>query len=269
MVTVEDQVDACDLANYAENKLAELNAGLPGYEDLNRNYFQTRSGLPACKAVYKWFLGGEIEIYQWVLLALARKTGYTLTATFSKETSMVWGEQVDEMFSGFDLPEQILPENTTGHTIKVLTNRFTINIPALWRDASIHVFEGPVEDDFRHDIVIGIGNDIGMSSIEAFAQINFKVLEQQLQGYHELKRGPYQLNTPLPAYELVYRWCPLVDHKFYCKVVYILFNGTGYTLSVKFTKKTWKIHGRRIDEILRTFTVPVSTTGKLHRQEPI
>ena len=138
----------------------------------------------------------------------------------------------------------------------VLNNRFVLNIPADWTDKSIYKFDGPQDDGIKHNIFVHIENNVEIPDLERYADMQIKVVASELQGYHELKRGRIVLNNQLPAYELVYKWCPVEKMEVYQRAIYILHKETGYILTATFSKKTWKTKGAEIDKILKSFTIP-------------
>ena len=138
----------------------------------------------------------------------------------------------------------------------VLNNRFVLNIPADWTDKSIYKFDGPQDYGIKHNIFVHIENNVEILNLERYADMQIKTVETELQGYHKLKRGQIVLNNRLPAYELVYKWCPMENREVYQRVIYVLHKETGYILTATFSKKTWKTKGAEIDKILRSFTIP-------------
>lgn len=145
-------------------------------------------------------------------------------------------------------------EARAAHTI--LNNRFVLQIPQEWEDQTVYRFKGPEDDGINHNILVTIENEVDIPDLERYADMQIKVVETELQGYHELKRGRIVLNNRFPAYELVYKWCPVEDREVYQRVIYILHKETGYILTATFSKKTWKTRGAEIDKILRSFTIP-------------
>jgi hypothetical protein len=137
---------------------------------------------------------------------------------------------------------------------EILNNKFSLRVPATWEDKSVYTFEGPEEDGVRHNIWVTIENNVEVPDLEQYAQMNIQAAETALQGYRELKRGPLALNNRQPAYELVYRWSPVADREVYQRVIYVLYNRTGYILTATFSKKTWKMLGTEIDKIFKSFT---------------
>ena len=138
----------------------------------------------------------------------------------------------------------------------ILNNRFSLKLTSEWRDNTAYTIEGPEEDGIKHNILVTIENQLEVTNLDQYADMQIKSVEAELQGYQELKRGPVMLSNQLPGYELVYRWCPVEDREVYQRAIYILHNETGYILTATFSKKTWKTRGPEVDQILRSFTVP-------------
>ena len=145
-------------------------------------------------------------------------------------------------------------QERAAHTI--LNNRFVLQIPQEWEDQTVYRFKGPEEDGINHNILVTIENQVEIPDLQQYADTQIKAVETELQGYHELKRGQIVLNNRFPAYELVYKWCPVEDREVYQRAIYILHKETGYILTATFSKKTWKTKGAEIDKILKSFTVP-------------
>ena len=137
----------------------------------------------------------------------------------------------------------------------LLNNKFAMNLPPDWEDHSYYRFEGPVEDGIKHNILVTIENNVEVPGVEQYADLNIKGVENELQGYQELKRGPVLLNNRMPAYELIYKWTPVEERQVYQRVIYVLTNKTGYILTSTYSKKTWKILGPHINKILMSFRV--------------
>ena len=134
--------------------------------------------------------------------------------------------------------------------------RFMLDLPADWADRSVYRFEGPLEDGIQQHIAVTIAHDLDITDLEAYAGLQIKALEKELQGYHELKRGPLALGNGLAAFELVYQWCPAETVQLLQRQVWALRNRTGYTLVATFSPNTWKTLGAQVDRIIRSFTIP-------------
>ncbi len=130
---------------------------------------------------------------------------------------------------------------------------FALNLPEEWQDQSVYRFAGPEEDGIQPNIMITVEHGVAHDDLRQYADINIHAVEQTLQGYHELKRGPLMLDSGRPAYEIVYKWTPVKDRTIYQRVIYLLEGATGYVLTASFSKKTWKTRGAEIDRVLKSF----------------
>lgn len=140
----------------------------------------------------------------------------------------------------------------------ILNNRFALTLPLGWEDKSVYYLDGPAEEKFRHSVVVVVDHDVVPFDLLRFAEMKIRAVERELQGYQELKRGNLILDNRLPAYEIVFKWCPMEGIQQYKRVIYVLANETGFTLSATFTKKSWKVRGGEVDKMLRSFSVPGS-----------
>jgi len=138
----------------------------------------------------------------------------------------------------------------------ILNNRFSVKVSPVWQDHSHYRFDESDESGNKHEIVVSIEHNIEVPTLKQYAELNIMALAKVIPGYQELKRGQFLLDSGVPAFDLVYKWIPLNDVKYYQRVVYIRINKTGYVLSARFTKKTWKIRGGEVDKMLKSFCVP-------------
>ena len=132
-------------------------------------------------------------------------------------------------------------------------NGFTIGQPGDWQDATVYTLSGPIEDEMQHNIVINIGHDVDIDSVEELADLQIESLEMQLQGCRVLKRGKITLNNGHEAYEAVFRWEPTEVNRLYQRQIYVLAGKTAYTLTSTFSRKTRKTRGPEVDRIMMSF----------------
>jgi hypothetical protein len=149
------------------------------------------------------------------------------------------------------------PPSDTGY--RLIDKRFSLDFGPQWIDRSIYRFEGPLEDGIQHYITVSIESDLDQTDLEAYATLQIKALANELQGYHELKRGPLLLASRQPAYELVYQWCPAEGVELYQRHLWVLHQRMGYALTAAFSKKTWKLLGDEVDRILRSLRLPADS----------
>lgn len=144
-------------------------------------------------------------------------------------------------------------EHQTETISRFRANDFTIDISQDWQDATVYTIAGPIEDEMQHNVVINVGRDVDIDSVEDLADLQIESLEMQLQGYRILKRGAVTLNNGHEAYEAIFRWEPTEVNRLYQRQIYVLAGKTAYTLTSTFSKKTRKTRGPEVDRILMSF----------------
>ncbi len=137
----------------------------------------------------------------------------------------------------------------------LFNNRFGLDLPSDWVDQTVYRFQGPMEDGTLHHVTVTIEHNVNEQDVAAFARRQIKALEIEMQGYHELKSGLMELDDRRPAYDLVFKWCPIPDREIYQRMVWTLSENSVYLLTTSFSKKTWKMWADRVDRIIRSFTI--------------
>ncbi len=101
LATIDHDVVTADPEAYADINIKSLMDELEGYRPLKREMIYLDNGLPACEVVYKWNPAKNREVYQKIFYVTHEKTGYILTATFSKKTWKTRGEEIDKILKSF------------------------------------------------------------------------------------------------------------------------------------------------------------------------
>ena len=101
ILTIENNVDVPDLQQYAELNIKAVATELQGFQELKRGLLKLDSGLPAYELVYKWTPVKDRQVYQRVIYILMNRTGYILTATFSKKTWKMLGPAINKILMSF------------------------------------------------------------------------------------------------------------------------------------------------------------------------
>ena len=100
-IIVDPEVQVDSLEQYAELQTATVEQELKGCHLLLKDDKQLHSGIPAKRAIFKWYPSEEVRVYQEQLYVLHNTFGYTLTATFTKKTRKTLGPQVERMMLSF------------------------------------------------------------------------------------------------------------------------------------------------------------------------
>jgi hypothetical protein len=101
IVSIENNVDVPNIEQYADLNIKAVEAELQGYQELKRGPLTLDSRVPAYELVYKWTPVKDRLVYQRVIYILLNKTGYILTATFSKKTWKMLGSEINKILMSF------------------------------------------------------------------------------------------------------------------------------------------------------------------------
>jgi hypothetical protein len=102
VITVDPEVQADNLRDFADWNIAALQNELKGCRLLLQGKIALANGLPAYRAIFRWYPTEDLRIYQEQIYVLVEKTGYRLTASFSKKTRKTLGPQVERMMLSFN-----------------------------------------------------------------------------------------------------------------------------------------------------------------------
>ena len=132
-------------------------------------------------------------------------------------------------------------------------NGFTIERPKGWKQNTVHLLMGPVVDSVQHSIIVTVDEDLDCKLLSDYAEMQVTALEQQLIGYRLLKREDISLTDGTPAHKMVFRWDPTDQFPIYQEQIYIFVDGMGYKITASFSRKTRKVYGKEIENIMLSF----------------
>jgi hypothetical protein len=101
-IMVDHEVEVDNLRDFTDLNVETLENELKGCRMLKKGQITLNNGLPAYKAIFSWYPTEELRIYQEQIYVLVEKTGYKLTATFTKKTRKTLGPQVERMMLSFN-----------------------------------------------------------------------------------------------------------------------------------------------------------------------
>lgn len=101
LVTIEEDVELDSVADYADFHITAMEEELKGYIVLKREETSLDNGLPAYRAIFRWYPTDEMCIYQEQVFVLASSAAYKLTTTFTKKTRKTLGAQVERILMSF------------------------------------------------------------------------------------------------------------------------------------------------------------------------
>ncbi len=101
ILNVEADLPFDTLKEYAEYQIKTLEQELKGCMLLKQGETKLFDGTEAYEAIFKWYPLNDFKIYQHQIYVLHEKTGYKLTASFTKKTRQTIGPQVERMMLSF------------------------------------------------------------------------------------------------------------------------------------------------------------------------
>jgi hypothetical protein len=127
---------------------------------------------------------------------------------------------------------------------------FNISLPKGWQDQTMYYFKGPRIDDFDHEMTLNIDRFLQHAGIIDFAREKTRPLTSSMTGIEILKDEETTVEGCNASYEFVYKWIPADDIIEIHKYVFVLKEQMGFAFNVRFNKKTYKLLGTQIKEII-------------------
>jgi hypothetical protein len=131
-------------------------------------------------------------------------------------------------------------------------SRFHFELLSGWMDQTVYVFQGPNMEGIDHSIMLTIDRNLQHDDIENMAYEKTAPIEESLDGIEVLKNEEITIEDGNPAWDFVYRWIPADNMKFFCKYVFVMKDGMGFTFFGKFTKQTLKTLGAQMKQIIES-----------------
>ena len=103
-----------------------------------------------------------------------------------------------------------------------------------------------------HNLMLMIDRHLQHEEIAAFAHDKIDPLMDTLQGVEPLKDEEITIEGGNPAYEFVYKWVPSENFIGFQKYLFIFKGGIGFTFSICFSKKSLKLLGSQVNDIIET-----------------
>ncbi|MFZ5979818.1 MAG: DcrB-related protein [Candidatus Zixiibacteriota bacterium] len=129
---------------------------------------------------------------------------------------------------------------------------FQFDLPEGWEDQTVYVFRGPSEDGREHNLMLMVDRHVQLEDIGAYAHERIDPLMNALQSVEPLKDEEVTIEGGNPAYEFVYKWIPSENYIGFQKYLFIFKDGLGFTFSICFSKKSLKLLGSQVNDIIET-----------------
>ena len=100
-VNIDDEVEADSVYDFAAQEIALLEPQLEGFRLLVDDPIELDCGEPAYRAIFCWYPEDDLKLYQEQIYVLPDERGYTLTASFTRNTRKQLGAAVERMMLSF------------------------------------------------------------------------------------------------------------------------------------------------------------------------
>lgn len=114
-------------------------------------------------------------------------------------------------------------------------------------------FTGPVIDGMQHNVTITVGEQVPFTSVREFAEWQIATTEQELQSCRLLKKGNIALLNGIPAFLAIFVWYPTEGLKMYHEQIFVLSDGSAYTLTASFSKNSRRTLGPQVERMMLSF----------------
>jgi hypothetical protein len=129
-------------------------------------------------------------------------------------------------------------------------SRFLITLPDGWEDQTVHAYMGPDDSGVKHMLTVTVNPTVEINDVSEFARERIDLAMNALQGAEILKDEPVDLADGRGAYECIIKWIPTDGNVIFRKMVFMIFEGKGYSFAANFSKKTIKTIGTVVDQMI-------------------
>ncbi len=129
---------------------------------------------------------------------------------------------------------------------------FSKNLPEGWQDQSVFTFQGPDEDGVSHFLTLMVDRGAGDAELEQYAEEHIDMELEALPGMTVLTGGVKTLPGEKRIYSVTYKWISSDDSVIIRKQVYSVNDGLGFMFSINFTKRSIKLLGNQVDQIIQS-----------------
>ncbi len=202
------------LESFADRTIRAASTAAPGYRLLRRQSVTLADGSAALRAEVRWFPTSEIRLYQRTVYVLWGKSGVTVTSQLTKKTRLTQGPIVDRLMESLRRrvpPPGAPPPAPAGAAapvsgLEVTADRFTLVLPAGWRDETVYMLAEPDESRFRRNLVIRREKaGPATASLAEFARAEVASLAASVPAFELVQEVPAASRDGGPTHRLVFR----------------------------------------------------------------
>jgi hypothetical protein len=134
-------------------------------------------------------------------------------------------------------------------------NLFRLVLPEEWEDRTVFTYFGPMDSGVQHNLTITVDpKPKEKKDLASYVRSQIHNNESEFPGFTMIAEREKELPSGIPAYEIVYKFCPTEGKVIFQKQIFILTEGKGYILTASFSKKTMKTISHVVDEMIASFS---------------
>ncbi|MCP4684484.1 MAG: hypothetical protein GY867_03450 [bacterium] len=129
---------------------------------------------------------------------------------------------------------------------------FSKNLPDGWEDRSVFTFQGPESDGVAHFLILLVDRGAGDSELEEYAEEHIDMELEAMPDMKVLTGGVKTLPGEKQIYHVTYKMIAADDSVVIRRQVYSVEGGSGFVFSINFTKRSVKLLGNQVDQIIQS-----------------
>lgn len=129
-------------------------------------------------------------------------------------------------------------------------NGFTIQIPAAWVDLTLYTLLGDAGTGYPLYVRVSVEKDSDADTAQEYAESRIRQAASALPGGRLLKRTDVKLTSGQPACSAEIRWYPSDEMRLYQRLLFVISQGTAFTLVTQLDKKSKATVGPSIERLM-------------------
>ncbi len=211
---VDPDVAGAALDAYADRCILAASRAAPGFRLLRRQALRLAGGSAAIRAEARWFPTDDVRFYQRMVYVLWGGIGVALSSHLTKKTRHTQGPIVDRLMESIRprvaSPPAGAPATATGTPrgagVRVVADRFTIDLPEGWTDATVYMLAEPDESRFRRNLVVRRERpENEPASLADLARAEVEGLAATVPAFELVHEAPAQSRDGGPTHRLLFR----------------------------------------------------------------
>ena len=130
---------------------------------------------------------------------------------------------------------------------------FSKNLPKGWADQSVFTFQGPDEDGVPHFLTLFVDRTAGDAELEEYAEEHIDMELENVPGTTVLNGGVKTLPGEKQIYQVTYKIVTQDGQTVIRRQVFAVEDEIAFTFSINFTKRSVKLVGSQVDQIVQSF----------------